>query len=152
MKEAPGSSETSVLQDPHGVTSQKTPFFIVAPAKTSNLTSRLQFVTFDLVALQRNPLDQSVTYRRFIRKLPFSNIGRGIDSPNRDYIVVSSTPSSRRLDLFQTANEGLLGGSITTTIQNTYYIHINIYTTQNNTTKTNKQKKKTNQLTKLQKQ
>jgi hypothetical protein len=27
MKEAPGSSETSVLQEPHGVTTQKTPFF-----------------------------------------------------------------------------------------------------------------------------
>jgi hypothetical protein len=57
MKEAPGSSETSVLtratrrnrrqvppkrrflQDPHGVTSQKTPFFIVTAVNTSNLTS-----------------------------------------------------------------------------------------------------------------
>jgi hypothetical protein len=29
MKEAPGSSETSVLQESHGVTSQKTTFFIV---------------------------------------------------------------------------------------------------------------------------
>jgi hypothetical protein len=27
MKEALSSSETSVLQEPHGVTSQKTPFF-----------------------------------------------------------------------------------------------------------------------------
>jgi hypothetical protein len=26
MKEAPGSSETSVLTKPHGVTTQKTPF------------------------------------------------------------------------------------------------------------------------------
>jgi hypothetical protein len=26
------------LQDPHGVTSQKTPFFIVTAVKTSNLT------------------------------------------------------------------------------------------------------------------
>jgi hypothetical protein len=34
MKEAPGSSETSV----HGVTTQKTPFFIVTAVKTSNLT------------------------------------------------------------------------------------------------------------------
>jgi hypothetical protein len=37
MKEAPGSSETSVLT--HGVTTQKTPFFIVTAVKTSNLTS-----------------------------------------------------------------------------------------------------------------
>jgi hypothetical protein len=29
MKEAPGSSETSVLKEPHGVTTQKTPFFII---------------------------------------------------------------------------------------------------------------------------
>jgi hypothetical protein len=38
MKKAPGSSETSFLQEPHGVTSQKTPFFIVTAVKTSNLT------------------------------------------------------------------------------------------------------------------
>jgi hypothetical protein len=40
MKEAPGSSETSVLTEPHGVTTQKTPsspFFIVTAVKTSNL-------------------------------------------------------------------------------------------------------------------
>jgi hypothetical protein len=28
----------SALQEPHGVTSQKTPFFIVTAVKTSNLT------------------------------------------------------------------------------------------------------------------
>jgi hypothetical protein len=38
MKEAPGFSETSVLTKPHGVTTQKTPFFIVTAVKTSNLT------------------------------------------------------------------------------------------------------------------
>jgi hypothetical protein len=38
MKEALSSSETSVLQEPHGVTSQKSPFFIVTSVKTSNLT------------------------------------------------------------------------------------------------------------------
>jgi hypothetical protein len=32
------SSETSVHEDPHGATSQKTPFFIVTTVKTSNLT------------------------------------------------------------------------------------------------------------------
>jgi hypothetical protein len=37
MKEALGCSETSVLQEPHGVTSQKTQFFIVTAVKTSNL-------------------------------------------------------------------------------------------------------------------
>jgi hypothetical protein len=37
MKEAISSSETSVLQEPHGVTSQKTPFFLVTAVKTSNL-------------------------------------------------------------------------------------------------------------------
>jgi hypothetical protein len=35
MKEAPGSYETSVLTRAHGVTSQKTPFFIVTAVKTS---------------------------------------------------------------------------------------------------------------------
>jgi hypothetical protein len=38
MKEAPGSSERRFLQEPHGVTTQKTPFFIVTAVKTSNLT------------------------------------------------------------------------------------------------------------------
>jgi hypothetical protein len=38
MKEALSSSETSVLTRPHGVTSQKTPFFIVTAMKTPNLT------------------------------------------------------------------------------------------------------------------
>jgi hypothetical protein len=38
MKEALGSFETLFLQEPHGVTSQKTPFFIVTAVKTSNLT------------------------------------------------------------------------------------------------------------------
>jgi hypothetical protein len=32
------------LQDPHGVTSQKTPFFIVIAVKTSKLTKRFPFV------------------------------------------------------------------------------------------------------------
>jgi hypothetical protein len=38
MKESLRSSETSFLQEPHGVTSQKTPFFIVTAVKTSKLT------------------------------------------------------------------------------------------------------------------
>jgi hypothetical protein len=38
MKEVLSSSETSVLAEPHGVTSQKTSFFIVTAVKTSNLT------------------------------------------------------------------------------------------------------------------
>jgi hypothetical protein len=40
MKEAPSSSERRFLQEPHGVTSQKTPFFIVTAMKISNLTQR----------------------------------------------------------------------------------------------------------------
>jgi hypothetical protein len=39
MIEALSSSETSV-QEPHGVTSQKTPIFTVTAVKTSNLTIR----------------------------------------------------------------------------------------------------------------
>jgi hypothetical protein len=38
VMEALRSSETSVLKEPHGVTSQKMAFFIVAAVKTSNLT------------------------------------------------------------------------------------------------------------------
>jgi hypothetical protein len=33
MKEVPGSSETRFLQEPHGVTTQKIPFFIVTAVK-----------------------------------------------------------------------------------------------------------------------
>jgi hypothetical protein len=38
MIEALSSSETSYLQEPHGVTSQKTAFLKVTAVKTSNLT------------------------------------------------------------------------------------------------------------------
>jgi hypothetical protein len=38
MKEAVSSSKTSVLTEPHGVTFQKTSYFIVTVVKTSNLT------------------------------------------------------------------------------------------------------------------
>jgi hypothetical protein len=38
MVEALGSSETSILTKPHGVTSQKTTLFIVTAVKTSDLT------------------------------------------------------------------------------------------------------------------
>jgi hypothetical protein len=38
MMEVTYFSETSVLQEPQGITSQKTAFFIVAAVKTSNLT------------------------------------------------------------------------------------------------------------------
>jgi hypothetical protein len=40
MKEALSSSETWFLQEPHGITSQKTPFFIVTAVKTSTLTKQ----------------------------------------------------------------------------------------------------------------
>jgi hypothetical protein len=38
MKEALGSPKRRYLQEPHGLTFQKTPFFIVTGVKTSNLT------------------------------------------------------------------------------------------------------------------
>jgi hypothetical protein len=41
MKEALGSSETSFIQEPHGLTSQKTPFLIFTAVKTSKLKSTL---------------------------------------------------------------------------------------------------------------
>jgi hypothetical protein len=47
MKEAPGSSE--FLQEPHGVTTQKTPFFIVTAVKTSNLTTPVRFVEINSI-------------------------------------------------------------------------------------------------------
>jgi hypothetical protein len=36
------------LQEPHGVTTQKTPFFIVTAVKTSNLTTSIMFEEFYL--------------------------------------------------------------------------------------------------------
>jgi hypothetical protein len=44
MKEALRSSETSVIKEPHGVTSQKTPFFIVIAVNTSNLIKSTEFL------------------------------------------------------------------------------------------------------------
>jgi hypothetical protein len=40
IMEAINSFETSVLKEPHGVTSQKTSFFIVTAVKTSNLSCK----------------------------------------------------------------------------------------------------------------
>jgi hypothetical protein len=48
MMEAIYSSQTSVLQDLHGVTSQKTAFFIVAAVKISNLTLSLLICLFQI--------------------------------------------------------------------------------------------------------
>jgi hypothetical protein len=41
MKEAQVPPKRRFLQEPHGVTTQKTPFFIVTAVKTSNLTKLL---------------------------------------------------------------------------------------------------------------
>jgi hypothetical protein len=35
------------LQEPHGVTSQETPFFLVTAVKTSNLTEVMDFLYLD---------------------------------------------------------------------------------------------------------
>jgi hypothetical protein len=40
MKEAPVPPKRRFLQESHGVTTQKTPFFIVTAVKTSNLTQK----------------------------------------------------------------------------------------------------------------
>jgi hypothetical protein len=37
------------LQEPHGVTTQKTPFFIVTAVKTSNLTSQFFFIFYAVI-------------------------------------------------------------------------------------------------------
>jgi hypothetical protein len=48
MKEAISSSETLLLTETHGVTSQKTPFFIVTAVKTSNLTTNKKYYKIKL--------------------------------------------------------------------------------------------------------
>jgi hypothetical protein len=45
MKEALSSSERRFLQEPHGVTSQKTPYTVVTAVKTSNLTN-INYIIF----------------------------------------------------------------------------------------------------------
>jgi hypothetical protein len=45
------SSQRRFLQEPHGVTSQKTPFFIVTAVKTSNLTQLVGWLVGWLVDL-----------------------------------------------------------------------------------------------------
>jgi hypothetical protein len=47
------------LQEPHGVTTQKTPFFIVTAVKTSNLTKNLMISVFRLS--DRNMIGEAVT-------------------------------------------------------------------------------------------
>jgi hypothetical protein len=47
------------LQEPHGVTTQKTPFFIVTAVKTSNLTALSQFYAF--IGLETNIKPNSFT-------------------------------------------------------------------------------------------
>jgi hypothetical protein len=48
MKEALSSSEPSVLTTAHGVTSQKTSFFIVTAVKTSYLTMKADLLGMEL--------------------------------------------------------------------------------------------------------
>jgi hypothetical protein len=66
MKEALSSSETSVLIKPHGITSQKMPFFIVTAVKTSNLAVTVFHQTVHLQQNLRNVLS-SVIQRRVTR-------------------------------------------------------------------------------------
>jgi hypothetical protein len=68
MKEALSSSECRFLQDPHGVTSQKAPFFIVTGVKTSNLTKLIYFLE---------------GYQRFGGKYLFHFHGRRTNDTNR---------------------------------------------------------------------
>jgi hypothetical protein len=52
------------LQEPHGVTSQKTPFFIVTAVKTSNLTKGLKtlfFVSSETSVLARTTRRRHIT-------------------------------------------------------------------------------------------
>jgi hypothetical protein len=61
MMEALSSSEARLLQEPHGVTSQKTPFFIVMALKTSNLTisDLLIFGVFVVLITYYSPISDS---------------------------------------------------------------------------------------------
>jgi hypothetical protein len=69
MKEALSSSEASFLQEPHGLTSQKTPFFVVTAVKTSNLTSDYYVCRFATeVRASNNLLSLDLIGRRFDSK------------------------------------------------------------------------------------
>jgi hypothetical protein len=63
MKEVLSSYKMSVLTEPRGVTSQKTPFFIVTAVKTSNLTKLrygLYVRTLLVCESQRGPVQTQV--------------------------------------------------------------------------------------------
>jgi hypothetical protein len=52
MKEPLSSSKRRFLQEPHRVTSQKTPFFLVTAVKTSNLTKGFQVTSMPMWVLR----------------------------------------------------------------------------------------------------
>jgi hypothetical protein len=59
MKEALNSFETWFLQESHGVTSQKTPLFIVATARTSNLRySWIRLIQWTRDCMTRNAIER----------------------------------------------------------------------------------------------
>jgi hypothetical protein len=60
MKGALSSSDRRFLQQPHGVTSQKTPFFIVTAVKTLNLT-RLPFFAWVFLKINCTELIKTKT-------------------------------------------------------------------------------------------
>jgi hypothetical protein len=66
MMEAPSPPKRRLLQEPHGVTSQKTAFFIVTAAKTSNLTKLgdRDIGFFSLHFTDLKPLKFTEVYRR----------------------------------------------------------------------------------------
>jgi hypothetical protein len=53
MMEAPRSSKSRFLQEPHGFTSQKTAFFILTAVRTSNLTKLVIFIYVNTLLLHR---------------------------------------------------------------------------------------------------
>jgi hypothetical protein len=83
MMEALISSETSVPKEPHGLTSQKTPFFIATAVKTSNLTlifmAVIVTVTKSLKSLKTNILYM------YINSILITH--ENIASEHKDYLV-----------------------------------------------------------------
>jgi hypothetical protein len=78
MKEALRSPKRRLLREPHGVTSQKTPFFTVNAVKTSNLTENENH--WD----RKNP--QICVWRRLQKATPASDVHRSAHPPTHTYI------------------------------------------------------------------
>jgi hypothetical protein len=95
MKEAPSFSKSRFLQEPHVITTQKTPFFIVTAVKTSNLTLCLECLNICLDYVFRVYLKRVQNMHRTCFRICVYNVFVA-----RFGICVSKKPTTAYLQLF----------------------------------------------------